>query len=103
VKDAVKGINMFRKVQVPILGLLQNMSAFKCPCCNTSTHVFGSTDSVQRVCREHGMDLLGDIPLDPNIGEDTHKGKPTVISEPDSERAMEFLNIAETIGRKIGL
>ncbi|KAI4603941.1 hypothetical protein KJ359_000063 [Pestalotiopsis sp. 9143b] len=103
VKDAVKGINMFKKVNVPILGLVQNMSLFNCPCCNHETAVFGTGDKVKTVCQEHGIDVLGDIPLHPNIGDDGEQGKPTVVSEPDSPRAQAFMAIANNISKRIGL
>ncbi len=103
VKDAVRGINMFKKVGVPVLGLVQNMSVFRCPHCHGDTAVFGSADRVQAVCAEHGIDFLGDVPLHPNIGDDAHRGKPTVVSEPESERAEVFMRIARDIAAKIGL
>ncbi|POR37278.1 Iron-sulfur protein IND1 [Tolypocladium paradoxum] len=102
-KDAVKGINMFKTVDVNILGLVQNMSLFKCPHCHGETSVFGSNERVERMCAEHKIDLLGDIPLHPNIGDDGDKGKPTVVSEPTSDRASAFLRIAEAICHKINL
>ncbi|KAK3316381.1 P-loop containing nucleoside triphosphate hydrolase protein [Apodospora peruviana] len=103
VKDAVKGINMFRKVDVPILGLVQNMSVFRCPHCHGATAVFGSSEGVRKVCEEHDMAFLGDVPLHPNIGEDGSRGKPTVVAEPASERAKVFMDIARAVGEKIGL
>lgn len=102
-KDAVKGINMFRTVDVNILGLIQNMSLFTCPKCNEATHVFGSNERVRNLCSEHKIDFLGDIPLHPNIGDDGEVGKPTVVAEPSSERAKTFLDIARDIAPKIGL
>lgn len=102
-KDAVKGINMFKTVHVDILGMVQNMSLFTCPKCNEATHVFGSNERVKKLCAEHSIDFLGDIPLHPNIGDDGDKGKPTVVSEPTSTRASSFLEIAKTICSKVGL
>lgn len=102
-KDAVKGINMFKTVNVKILGLVQNMSLFTCPHCHGKTNVFGSNERVERLCNEHGMDFLGDIPLHPNIGDDGERGKPTVVSEPSSDRASAFLQIAQTLLPKVGL
>ncbi|KAH7319681.1 P-loop containing nucleoside triphosphate hydrolase protein [Stachybotrys elegans] len=102
-KDAVKGINMFKTVGIDILGLVQNMSLFQCPHCHSGTHVFGSNERVQRMCEEHGIKLIGDIPLHPNIGDDGEKGKPTVVSEPSSERASAFMNTAQLICSKVGL
>ncbi|VUC34294.1 unnamed protein product [Clonostachys rosea] len=102
-KDAIKGINMFKTVDVNILGMVQNMSLFTCPKCNEATHVFGSNERVKKLCAEHSIDFLGDIPLHPNIGDDGDKGKPTVVSEPTSTRASSFLEIAQTICSKVGL
>lgn len=103
VKDAVKGVNMFRKTGVDILGLVQNMSLFRCPHCKGETHVFGSTERVERMCSEHGIEFLGDVPLHPSIGDDADLGKPTVVSEPESERAAAFMSIAKAIAPKIKL
>lgn len=100
-KDAVKGINMFKTVNVDILGLVQNMSLFTCPHCREGTHVFGSNERVEKMCSEYSIDFLGDIPLHPNIGDDSEKGKPTVVAEPESERAAAFLDIARGILPKI--
>ena len=101
-KDAVKGMAMFRKVSVPILGMVQNMSMFRCPRCGHSTHVFGE-DGVVRVCERQGIELLGDIPLDARICDDADRGKPTVVAEPESTRGKAFFGIAENIGKKIEL
>lgn len=103
VKDAVKGINMFKKVNVPLLGLVQNMSLFNCPHCHHDTAVFGSNDRVRQICTQASIDVLGDIPLHQSIGDDGERGKPTVVAEPESARAKAFMGIAESIGRKIGL
>ena len=101
-RDAVRGVSMFRKVGVPILGMVQNMSIFRCPACGHSTHVFGE-DGVVRVCERQGIELLGDIPLDARICDDADRGKPTVVAEPESARGQAFFGIAENIGRKIDL
>lgn len=94
---------MFKKVGVPILGLVQNMSLFTCPHCHGETAVFGSSERVRKACADHSIDFLGDIPLHPSIGDDAHAGKPTVVSEPESDRARVFLDIARSVGSKIGL
>jgi len=102
-KDAIKGINMFKTVQVPLLGMIQNMSLFTCPHCKNSTHIFGSHSGVAHACVEHGIEFLGDIPLHASICDDADKGKPTVVSEPKSERAKIFMEIAERVATKIDL
>ncbi|KAI0965348.1 P-loop containing nucleoside triphosphate hydrolase protein [Xylaria arbuscula] len=103
IKDAAKGINMFKKVSVPLLGLVQNMSLFCCPHCDKETAVFGSNERVQALCRDYSIDLLGDIPLHQNVGDDGQRGKPTVVAEPESQRAAAFMEIARQVGEKIGL
>lgn len=103
VKDAVKGMNMFKKIDIPILGLINNMSLFTCPNCSTPHPIFGSSDGVQKVCRDQSIHFLGDVPLHQNIGTHAQEGKPTVVAEPESERAQAFLQIAEKVGTRIGL
>lgn len=94
---------MFKTIGVDILGLVQNMSVFNCPHCHGETKIFGSDTRVEHLCDEHKIELLGDIPLSPNIGDDGDKGKPTVVSEPTGNRASIFIDIARTICRKISL
>jgi ATP-binding protein involved in chromosome partitioning len=94
---------MFKTIKVPLLGMIQNMSLFTCPHCQKSTHIFGSHSGVTHACEKHGIDFLGDIPLHASICDDADRGKPTVVSEPESERAKAFMDIAERAGRKIEL
>ena len=101
-KDAIRGVAMFEKVGVPILGMVQNMSVFVCPDCGKSTHIFG-TEGVKKTCESHDIELLGDIALDAQICDDADKGKPTVVAEPESARAQAFLGIADRIVKKIEL
>jgi ATP-binding protein involved in chromosome partitioning len=103
VKDAIKGVGMFGKVGVPVLGLVQNMGMFKCPCCGEETEVFGGNEKVVKMCDERGIELLGDVPLHPNIGEDGSRGRPTVAAEPESERARVFMDVARKLAGKMGL
>ncbi|KAK6000693.1 hypothetical protein QM012_003418 [Aureobasidium pullulans] len=92
-KDAVRGVEMFRKVKVPILGMVQNMSAFTCPNCSTTHSIFGR-EGVIKKCVEMNIKLLADIPLHPSICEDADRGQPTVVAEPDSLRAQVFKDLA---------
>lgn len=101
-KDAVKGIAMFRKVEVPLLGMVQNMSVFVCPCCKEKTHIFGQ-EGARKEAENSGIELLGDIPLDVHICDNADNGKPTVVAEPASERAKAFMDIARRVGEKIKL
>ncbi|TLD23032.1 hypothetical protein PspLS_07466 [Pyricularia sp. CBS 133598] len=104
VQDAVKGIDMFQKVSVPILGLVQNMSAFVCQHCHGETPIFGpGSGIVKEVCDKRGIELLADLPLHPNISGDAASGRPTVVAEPESSRAALFMKIAQAAGAKVGL
>jgi ATP-binding protein involved in chromosome partitioning len=94
---------MFKKIEIPILGMIQNMSLFTCPHCHNSTHIFGSHSGVTHACQKHGIDFLGDIPLHAKICDDADRGKPTVVSEPESDRARAFMTIAQEVGTKIHL
>jgi ATP-binding protein involved in chromosome partitioning len=102
-KDAVKGVNMFKTIKTPILGMIQNMSLFTCPHCHNSTHIFGSHSGVIQACKQHEINFLGDIPLHASICDDADRGKPTVVAEPESDRAKAFMKIAEEVGGRIGL
>jgi ATP-binding protein involved in chromosome partitioning len=101
-KDSVRGIEMFRKTGVEILGMVQNMSLFCCERCGHEDHIFG-TEGVTRTCKEMDVRFLGDVPLHGRICKDADEGKPTVVAEPDSVRAKAFRDIAEKVGGLIGL
>ncbi|XP_019374458.1 PREDICTED: iron-sulfur protein NUBPL isoform X1 [Gavialis gangeticus] len=98
--DARKGAEMFRKVHVPVLGLVQNMSVFQCPKCKHETHIFGA-DGVRDLAKTLGLDVLGDIPLDVNIRKTCDTGQPIVVSEPQSDMAKAYLRIATEIRRRL--
>ncbi|RHZ70576.1 hypothetical protein Glove_269g54 [Diversispora epigaea] len=100
--DARKGTNMFKKVDVPILGMVQNMSLFVCPNCQHKTHIFGK-DGVIKTSQEMGIDYLGDIPLDANICELSDLGKPIVVTKPDSFNSECYKEIAKKVMSKVGL
>ncbi|MCB1436319.1 MAG: iron-sulfur cluster carrier protein ApbC [Rhodobiaceae bacterium] len=91
--DARKGINMFRKVDVPILGIVENMSYFLCPKCGERSDVFGhggARDEAERL----GVEFLGEVPLEMRIRETSDSGKPVVATEPDSAYARIYRDIA---------
>ncbi|XP_058018215.1 iron-sulfur protein NUBPL isoform X2 [Ahaetulla prasina] len=100
--DAHKGAEMFRKVNVPVLGLIQNMSVFQCPKCKHETHIFGA-DGVKKLAKNIGIDVLGDIPLHVHIRETSDSGKPIVISQPQSNVAQAYLKIAAEIVKRLSL
>ena len=100
--DAVRGIGMFRKVGIPILGVVENMSYFKCPECGQRTPIFGRGTTV-KVCKQHNVPFLGDIPLDPIIRESGDAGKPVVIAEPESGVAAAFRELASAVAAKLSV
>ncbi|XP_040599041.1 iron-sulfur protein NUBPL isoform X3 [Mesocricetus auratus] len=89
--DAHKGAEMFRKVHVPVLGLVQNMSVFQCPKCKHKTHIFGA-DGARKLAQTLDLDVLGDVPLHLSIREASDKGQPVVFSQPESEEVLNFLS-----------
>ncbi len=94
--DARKGLNMFRKVDVPVLGIIENMSYFVCPNCGHASHIF-SHGGARREAEKLGMEFLGELPLDMEIRETSDGGRPIVVSQPDSEHAKAYVRIAERI------
>jgi ATP-binding protein involved in chromosome partitioning len=98
--DARKGLNMFRKVDVPVFGIVENMSTFVCPSCGEESHIFGH-GGARREAEKLGMDFLGEVPLDIAIRETSDEGRPLVVSQPDSAQAQAYLRIAETLRDKL--
>ncbi len=99
--DARKGLNMFRKVDVPVLGLIENMSYFLCPACGHRSEIFGH-GGARSEAERLDMDFLGEIPLHMAIRETSDGGTPIVAAEPDGEHAKAYLAIAERVWDKIG-
>ncbi len=99
--DARKGLNMFRKVDVPVLGFIENMSYFKCPHCGERSDIF-SHGGAKTEAEKLGVDFLGEIPLDMAIRETSDAGTPIVLSQPQSEHALVYRQIAERIWEKLG-
>jgi len=97
--DARKGINMFRKVDVPVLGIIENMSYFTCPHCGERTEIF-SHGGARREAVKLGADFLGEIPLDTVIRETSDEGRPIVVSNPDSPHSKMYREIADKIWEK---
>ncbi|HSZ12288.1 MAG TPA: Mrp/NBP35 family ATP-binding protein, partial [Rhizomicrobium sp.] len=98
--DARKGIAMFRKTQVPILGIVENMSVFICPDCGHESHIFGH-GGARETAEKQGAPFLGEIPLMPRIRETSDAGTPIVASAPDSAEARAFMLIADRVARAI--
>ncbi|KAK1894396.1 Iron-sulfur protein NUBPL [Dissostichus eleginoides] len=96
--DARRGAEMFKKLNVPVLGLVQNMSVFQCPNCNHQTHIFGS-DGARQLADTLGVQLLGDVPLHLNIRETSDRGQPVVVSCPDSPEVYILFYSISTLDR----
>jgi ATP-binding protein involved in chromosome partitioning len=94
--DARRGIAMFQKVNIPILGLIENMSGFCCPTCNRVTPIFGQGGARQEA-ETRGIPYLGGIPLDIQIRATSDEGRPIVAVEPDSVHARHYIGIAREV------
>ena len=98
--DARKGLKMFEKVNIPILGIVENMSTHICSNCGHEEHIFG-TGGAAKMCGDYNVELLGSLPLDISIREQTDNGKPTVVNAPDSTIANIYKEIARKAAIKI--
>ena len=96
--DARKGIKMFEKVGVPILGIVENMAVYCCPNCGHTEHIFGA-EGGKRMAAEYGMDYLGALPLNMQIRVQADSGRPTVVADPDGEIA----NIYKAVARQVAI
>jgi len=98
--DARKGLKMFEKVEVRVLGVVENMSVHVCSHCGHVEHVFGSGGGA-RMAAQYGVQLLGELPLDIRIREDADGGTPTVVAEPGSPRAMAYFHMARRTAARL--
>jgi ATP-binding protein involved in chromosome partitioning len=98
--DARKGLKMFEKVEVRVLGIVENMSVHICTNCGHAEHVFGSGGGA-RMAEQYGVQLLGELPLDIRIREQADGGSPTVAAEPDSARARAYLQMARRAAARL--
>ncbi|HEY4056731.1 MAG TPA: Mrp/NBP35 family ATP-binding protein [Kofleriaceae bacterium] len=98
--DVVKGIAMFEKVEIPILGIVENMSYYKCPACGHTDEIF-SHGGGKRLAQEVGTDFFGEIPIDTRIRFGGDAGVPIIAAAPDSENAHRFMDIATKAAIKI--
>lgn len=98
--DARKGLKMFEKVGIPIIGLIENMSIHICSKCGNEEHIFGHGGGEQ-MCKDYDTELLGSLPLEMSIREQADAGKPTVVGAPDSRAAEIYRTIARRIAVKV--
>ena len=100
--DAKKGIEMFRKVDIPVLGVVENMATHICSQCGHEEHLFGQGGG-ERIAKEYQAELLGALPLDISIRENTDQGKPSVVADPDGKIAQIYVDIAHKLGAALML
>ncbi len=98
--DARRAYKMFEKVEIPILGVVENMSTHICSNCGHEEHIFGEGGG-QRMAQEYGLDYLGSIPLDTRIRADADAGRPTVVADPDGAIAAGYRSIARRTAGKL--
>ncbi len=98
--DARKGLKMFEKVGIPILGIVENMSTHTCSNCGHTEPIFG-TGGGEKMCRDYNVEFLGALPLDIKIREHTDAGKPSVVAEPDGKIAETYRLIARRVAVKV--
>jgi ATP-binding protein involved in chromosome partitioning len=101
VGDALRGAKMFERVNVPVLGVVENMSGFVCPGCGQRHDLFGSGGG-QRLAEEIGVPLLGQVPLQPELADQADRGKPIVVAQPDSPAATALTAIALGLPGRLG-
>ncbi len=100
--DARKGLAMFRKVKVPVFGIVENMSWFVCPHCGGESDIF-SRGGGRRTAEELGVPFLGEIPLDPSVGMAGDDGKPVVLAAPTSAAAKSFVELSGEVVRQASI
>jgi ATP-binding protein involved in chromosome partitioning len=100
--DAKKGLKMFHTVDVPVLGIIENMSTYICNQCGHEDHIFGEGGGEQ-MAEQYDIDLLGSLPLDTKIREGVDNGRPTVSMDPDSRAALSYRDIARRAAAKLAL
>ena len=98
--DARKGLKMFEKVGIPILGVVENMSFHLCPECGHESHIFGK-GGAERMAQDYKTELLGQLPLDETIQQQADSGRPTVVSDPDGKISEIYKRIARRVAVKI--
>ncbi|MBU3563679.1 MULTISPECIES: iron-sulfur cluster carrier protein ApbC [unclassified Polynucleobacter] len=98
--DARKGLKMFEKVGVPIIGIIENMSTYVCTQCGHEEHVFG-TGGGEKMCKEYAVDFLGSLPLNLSIREQADAGRPTVVADPDGAISAIYKGIARQVAIRV--
>ena len=98
--DARKAYKMFEKVDIPVLGIVENMSTHICSNCGHEEHIFGSGGG-ERMAEQYDVDLLGDVPLDISIRQGVDNGKPSVVTDPDGAISATYKKIARNAAARL--
>lgn len=101
-QDVRKGIAMYQSQGVPLLGIIENMSYFECPCCNERTNIF-SHGGGEALSRQYNIPFLGELPLAVEVREGGDAGAPVVMAKPESPHAMKFLEMAEQLAARVSV
>jgi ATP-binding protein involved in chromosome partitioning len=100
--DALKGLKMFEEVKTPILGIVENMSGFVCPNCGTTHDIFDAGGG-ERIARENDVELLGKIPLEPQVRAGGDRGTPIVVSHAESATGLAFQQAAARVATRLSI
>lgn len=101
-EDATKAVAMFEKLNVPVFGIVENMSYFVCPGCNARHHIFGH-GGARQAADEIGLDFLGEVPIDMRVRSGGDEGTPITVAAPDSPAAKAFVAVAERVAAKLSV
>ncbi len=101
-QDVYKGIAMFRRLEVPIIGVVENMSYFVCPNCSTKHRIFGEGGG-KKVARHFGVPFLGEVPLNPRVREGGDEGRPIILTDPQSVEAEAYRQVAGAIAAQVSI
>lgn len=99
---AVKAFGMFQKLNIPILGVIENMSFFKCADCGKEHHIFGQ-GGARRMSEKYNLPFLGEIPLNPGIMEGSDTGRPVLVTDPNSSHALAFTSAAKNVAARCSM
>lgn len=103
--DVVRGLDLFRIVKTPVLGVVENMSVFVCPNCHHETHIFGNHNHsiLQKEAEKRGVQVLTSVPLDPEICSSADAGKPTMVENATSRAGLAYQTLARKVAEKLKL
>jgi ATP-binding protein involved in chromosome partitioning len=99
--DVVKAVSMFKRVEVPVLGVIENMSGYVCPACGHHDDIFARGGG-RKLAQDLGVAFLGELPIDARVRFGGDAGRPVVVGAPESEHAKLFLEIAARIATQLG-